>query len=329
MSTLELSLSAPEDELPHPPRPEIPLWSENYAFVSYDGAAGVGVFTHIGRVAHNPGLWRGTTVLLLPGDGLLISKTVGLPSDPRVPSSGALAITCEEPFARWRLTHDGRGLQADRSNAAQALVGGTESAAMSYDLSFEQMSPVWDLTDWMRQQEWGHAHIEQAGRVHGTVRAGEHTYAFDGTGFRDHTLGPRNFANLNRTCWAHAEFPSGRVFCALRIWSPDDQVVLNQGFVYDGTGDLEILQPEAMPTITSPTGDPQGFSIGFESHAATIHGEVLHSLPFMLDEPNDLLLGTDPTRASTKVIVEAPCRYTWDGEVGFGWLERSRRIDQL
>jgi hypothetical protein len=49
----------------------------------------------------------------------------------------------------------------------------------------------------------------------------------------------------------------------------------------------------------------------------------------MLDEPNDLLLGTDPTRTTTKVIVEAPCRYVWDGEVGHGWLERSRRIDQL
>jgi hypothetical protein len=29
------------------------------------------------------------------------------------------------------------------------------------------------------------------------------------------------------------------------------------------------------------------------------------------------------------VIVEAPCRFSWDGEIGFGWLERSRRIDQL
>jgi hypothetical protein len=52
-------------------------------------------------------------------------------------------------------------------------------------------------------------------------------------------------------------------------------------------------------------------------------------MAFMLDEPNDLLLGTDLSRPTTKVIVEAPCRYTWDAEQGYGWLERSRRIDQL
>jgi hypothetical protein len=329
MSTLDLSLSAPADELPHPPRPEIPLWSENYAFVSYDGAGGVGIFTHIGRVAHNPGLWRGTTAALLPGGRLLIGKTVGLGGDPRMPTSGALSISCEEPFVRWRLRHDGVALLTDRDAAAGALIGGTDAERLSYDLEFEQMSPVWDLTDWMRTQEWGHAHIEQAGRVRGTVQAGKQSFAFDGTGFRDHTLGPRNFANLNRTCWAHAEFPSGRVFCALRIWSPDDQVVLDQGFVFDGSGELQLLRPDAMPTITSAAGDPHAFTVSFEGHDAMIAGEVVHALPFMLAEPNDLLLGTDHARTTTKVIVEAPCRYTWDGEVGFGWLERSRRIDQL
>ena len=328
MTTVQLSLSAPEDERPHPPRPDVPLWSENYAFVCYDATAEVGVFVHIGRVAHNPDFWRGTTAALLPGGRLAISKTVGLSPDSALASSGDLTIACEEPFERWRLTHDGLALRGDRFAAAAGLVASSAIEPLTYALTFERMCPVWDLTDWMRTQEWGHAHIEQAGRFAGTVSVGEETFRLDCTGFRDHTLGPRNFANLNRTCWAHAEFPSGRVFCALRIWSPDDHVVLNQGFVSDGD-ELRLVEPEAMPTITSATGDPETFAVTFSDEPGSIEGAVLHSLPFMLDEPNDLLLGNDPTRPATKVIVEAPCRYVWDGEVGYGWLERSRRIDQL
>jgi hypothetical protein len=328
MTTLELSLSAPHDELPHAPRPEIPLWSENYAFVGYDGSAGVGVFAHVGRVAHNPDLWRGTTAALLPGGALLIGKSVGLSPEPALASSGTLSAECEEPFVRWRLRQDGLALRTDTAAAATGLVAAAPAERLAYDIVFEQLCPVWDLTDWMRAQEWGHAHIEQAGRFRGTVHAGPDSYELDGTGFRDHTLGPRNFANLNRTCWAHAEFPSGRVFCALRIWSPGDQVVLNQGFVYDG-GTMSMLAPETMPMITSSAGAPTRFEVTFAGSPIRIAGELLHALPFMLDEPNDLLLGTDPSRTTTKVIVEAPCRYTWDGEVGYGWLERSRRIDQL
>jgi hypothetical protein len=103
-------------------------------------------------------------------------------------------------------------------------------------------------------------------------------------------------------------------------------VVLDQGFTYVD-GEMRLVSPGAMPTVTSPDGAPHAFEV--ELGGERISGEVLHALPFMLDEPNDLLIGTDLSRPATKVIVEAPCRYTWDGEVGFGWLERSRRIDQL
>ena len=328
MSTLELSLSAAADERPHPVRPDVPLWSENYAFVCFDPVADASVFTHIGRVPHNPDFWRGTTVALLPEGELSISKSVGLAAEPSLAASGSLHVECEVPFERWRLRHDGFAIRSDRATAARELVAGGSPERLAYELSFERMSPVWDLTEWMRTQEWGHAHIEQAGRVTGELSVGDRTIELDCTGFRDHTLGPRNFANLNRTCWAHAEFPSGRVFCALRIWSPDDEVVLNQGFVYEN-GEMRYLVPAEMPTVTSSDGAPHDFEVTMGDGQVAIGGEVVHSLPFMLEEPNDLLAGTDLSRTMTKVIVEAPCRYTWDGETGFGWLERSRRIDQL
>jgi hypothetical protein len=324
----DLTLRAPEDELPHPPRRDVPLWSENYAFVCFDGAAGVGLFIHIGRAPHNPDLWRGTTVAYLPDGELLVSKTLGLSTSPAIPGTSALTATCEQPLERWRLRHDGPALRTSSAAAANGLIVGGPIESLAYDVTFEHLHPIWDLSDWMRQQQWGHAHVEQAGTFRGTVNANGRTHKLAGTGFRDHTLGPRNFGNLNRTCWAHAEFPSGRVFCALRIWSPDDQVVLNQGFVFDH-GHMHEATPGEMPTVVTASGDPHKFAVELDERAVRIEGEVIHSTAFMLDEPNDLLIGSDPSRAATKVIVETPCRFTWDGEAGFGWLERSRRIDQL
>lgn len=322
----DLTLHAPEDEHPHPVRPDVPLWSENYAFVAYAPAAEAGLFVHLGRAPYNPDLWRGTAVALLPHGELVISKTLGVSADPRAPATAALSATCDRPLERWRLRHDGPAIRTSRAAASDRLVAGGDIDGLRFDVSFEALHPLWDLTDWMREQQWGHAHIEQAGLVRGVVAAGGAEHAFDGTGFRDHTLGPRNFGNLNRTCWAHAEFPSGRVFCALRIWSPGDDVVLNRGFVFDGSR-MQDATPGELPTIHTPDGAPH--TVEVELAGARITGEVLHSIPFMLDEPNDLVLGTDPARRSTKVIVEAPCRFEWDGEIGYGWLERSRRIDQL
>jgi hypothetical protein len=328
MSTLaaDLSLSAPEDEYPHPIRPEIPLWSENYAFVGYDPAGELGLFAHYGRAPHNPDLWRCVTAIMERDGGLVVSKSAGFPADPQQPGTGAQHCECDQPFKRWTLRHSGLAQRATRSQASRSLISGGATVAVDYAITFDDLHPIWDITDWMREQSWGHAHIEQGGTFRGTVTIDGQSTTFDGTGFRDHTLGPRNFASLNRTCWAHAEFPSGRVFCALRVWSPDDRVVMNQGFTW-ADNQLTLIEPGEMPTIHTPDGAPHNFDVGIPGHQ--ISGQVLHSIAFMLDEPNDLLLGADLTRPSTKVIVEAPCRYTWDGEVGHGWLERSRRIDQL
>src|ERR1700757_5131432 len=109
MSTLasDVSLSAPEDEFPHAIRPEVPLWSENYAFVGYAPHTGLGLFVHIGRAPHNPDLWRGTTVVLERDGGLVVSKSLGLGIHTGRPGNGTLHAECVTPFKRWTLRHSG------------------------------------------------------------------------------------------------------------------------------------------------------------------------------------------------------------------------------
>lgn len=324
-----LSPTNPADELPHPTRPDTPLWSENYAWVGYDPAAQVGFMAHLGRTPFDQELWRGTAVAFLPGEDLLIAKTVGRPPTPEQAGNGSMLLTCREPFVNWHLGFEGAGRRTSRAAVASQLVPDTELDLLRFDLEFAALSPVWDLGAAMGNQDWGHAHHEQAGRYRGTVTAGSQRHAIDCTGFRDHTTGPRDFGHLRRTFWAHGEFPSGRVFCVLRIWDPSDTASLNQGFIYDGEKLIPAV-PTELPTLTSPDGSPHRFTVHADAPGPIeITGEVVHSTAFMMSEPNDLAVGTDHGHPGTKVIVEAPTRYEWDGEVGWGWVERSRVLGEI
>ncbi|HEY1974115.1 MAG TPA: hypothetical protein VGH89_39620, partial [Pseudonocardia sp.] len=304
-------------------------WVENYAWVCYDPTAQVGFMAHLGRAPFEPDLWRGTAVAFLPGGELAIAKAVGRPAEPEQAGNGQLSLSCAEPFQRWRIGFEGAGRRTSRAEVASRLVPDNNLALLRADLEFTALCPVWDLGAAMGNQDWGHAHHEQAGRYRGTLTVADRDYRIDCTGFRDHTTGPRDFGHLRRTFWAHGEFPSGRVFCVLRIWDPADNVSLNQGFIYDGQRLIPAV-PTELPTLTAPDGSPHRFSLHAQApDPIEITGEVVHSTAFMLHEPNDLAVGTDLAGDNTKVIVEAPTRYVWDGEEGWGWLERSRRINEL
>jgi len=138
----DLTLHAPQDEHPHPVRPEVPLWSENYAFVAYSPGAEVGLFVHLGRAPYNPDLWRGTAVALLPRGELAVTKSLGLARDPSAPASGPLSAFCERPLERWSLRHHGPAMRTSRAAASSALVVGAEPDHLEFEISFDALHPT-------------------------------------------------------------------------------------------------------------------------------------------------------------------------------------------
>jgi hypothetical protein len=73
--------------------------------------------------------------------------------------------------------------------------------------------------------------------------------------------------------------------------------------------------------LTSPSGDPVDFDVRFTSGAgdAEVTGHMTNSMAFSFDYPFRMPLGPRPEGATP---VEGPARYEWDGEAGFGWIER-------
>jgi hypothetical protein len=217
-------------EAPHEPPPGSPLWSENYAWVAYDPDAGAGVLMHRGRMSIGQDLWRAMVVAYLPNGELVVSKSVS-PSPADTVGTSNLSLVCEEPIRCWRLRFRGAGRRTSTVDLASSRLVDDGLVALDVDLTFEYMTPIWDLGAMMTL---GDTHYEQHGRYTGTISANGEIHTIDAPGYRDHSTGKRDLAGLGGHVWAHAIFPSGRAFTAFQASTPDGQLALNDGVIITG-----------------------------------------------------------------------------------------------
>lgn len=300
----------------HPPPTPDPLWSENFAWTGFDPAIGAGVFLHLGRSPLGRELWRSVVVAYLPGESLLVSKTVA-PSPGGI-SNGLLSMTCLDPMQRWSSRFRGAGQPTSRQELSVARLADGEVVGLALDLTFEARAPAWDLG---AMHSLGDTHYEQHGRLTGHITAAGRTYPLDGPGYRDHSTGRRDMAGLGGHVWAHAAFPSGRAFSVLRVVTPDGHVVLNTGaMIVDGV--VTPAAADSAPALDDPSGLPARGVICFPGESP-IEVETRHGVTLTLGQPNDFFFGHDAGRGR-QVLTDCPASFTWDGESTTGWLERSR-----
>lgn len=324
----------PVEDLTHAIPPDVELWSENYFFGFYDPRHKVGLWNHLGRTPHDPTMWRGLVTVFLPDGQLLMSKTYGRgpqTSGQSGPFNGTLSFRCDEPLATWTVTGDAMARPTDLEELAAGPLRDREVVPVQFDYRFDALTPLWDLgaAD-MSEQSWAHRHYEQPGRFAGHLGCGDREWDLAGTGIRDHSYGPRNFGQFRRGSWVHAEFPSGRIFVALRMWSNDDVVALNRGFICED-GKLREITPVDMPTLESPAAGPRTMLVRLDDggRETVIEVEVLTGMTQTLSEPNEVLQGVDRTDPRRKILNDAIVRCRWDGEEAYGLCERSRRIEDL
>jgi hypothetical protein len=300
----------------HAPPPDVPLWSENFAWDGFDPASGAGLLVHLGRSPAGPDLWRSWAVAYLPGDALVVAKAVA----PRADGIGAgpLTLTCIEPLQHWEVRFRGAGRPATRSELAHGRIADGAVVGLDIDLTFTAAAPIWDMG---AMHSLGATHYEQHGRWAGTITADGTAYPVDTTGYRDHSTGRRDIAGMGAHTWAHAVFPSGRAFSLLRVWSADGQLATSEGAVI-ADGVVIHAIPSGTPDLDDPYGGPATGTIDFPG-CSPINVEVLHGVTIDLGEPNDFFFGHDPA-PGRKVMADCPARMEWDGEIATGWLERSR-----
>jgi hypothetical protein len=145
---------------------------------------------------------------------------------------------------------------------------------------------------------------------------------FTGSGLRIRRQGVRDVSEFWGHAWQSALFPSGRAFGYIAYPPrPDGTESYNEGYLFDGDGDLIPAKVRRAPWLRQLTRNGKDVSLELETAdgITCIEGETVVStyelgLPEYLEFP---------------VIFQGTVRYRWDGEETYGMLERSSMRDKI
>lgn len=317
----------PEIDLIRTRIPEgMPDWTENIAWSMCDPLAGVSIFGHLGRMQPDRRIWEGLSIIYLPGGAVLVNRSLGV--------SLAEARNREYhyqplvPGKLWRYSFDGVAQRVNAADLRRRPVADEPFEPVSYELLFEAVQPVFNMHNSDANSE--RMHLEHGGSMRGVVVADGQRFLIDCRAYRDHSVSRRTFTTLDSETWANCVFPGGRVFSVLEVRRGDRLLREGQVFI---DGRMHHATPIAIPDLTDTAANPRRGVLEIESasrrHAIAWQTLEASHTPFQLLRPVGMRPGIDHSDRTHVVAIECPTRYTWDGEVGYGWLERSRPLATL
>jgi hypothetical protein len=199
---------APDSEGVVASPPDIALWSENLLFALYDHANDLGLWLHLGTYPQDWTLWEDRVLVFLPGEEGVLGMWGYHPTPAQGRPGGAnLAFRCVEPFRRWHLSFDGVLSHQSDAQMRAGFMSDERRLRLRFEIDVECRTPVWDAhtsasdeTGYggMQTQEWATEHYEQLYTAAGTIALPSGSVDFRGTGWRDHSRGPRDMAMVNK-----------------------------------------------------------------------------------------------------------------------------------
>jgi hypothetical protein len=126
----------------------------------------------------------------------------------------------------------------------------------------------------------GGPRYEQLFRANGSVRVDGREYDFTGSGLRIRRQGVRRLEGFCGHCWQSALFGSGRAFGYIAYPpGPDGAPTFNEGYIFDGGGELISARVVEAPWLTRPQPLGEDVSVVLETDNGTVHieGETVFS----------------------------------------------------
>jgi hypothetical protein len=246
--------------------------------------------------------------------------------------AGPLQFRLVAPFTTWTATFRGQATET----STKALIAG-DSGGPLVDLEFEvdatMAVPPWIqgtlfpeaaemLATSVEGKLMGGPRYEQLFRATGAVRVRSEEHTFSGSGLRIRRQGIRDVAEFWGHAWQSALFPSGRAFGYIAYPPrPDGSESYNEGYLFDGDGDLIPAKVRKAPWLSRLTERGEDVSLELETAAgiARIEAETVVST---------YELGV-PEYPQFPVLFQGTARYRWDGEETYGMLERSTMRDKI
>ncbi len=261
---------------------------------------------------------------------------------PAVLGAGPLAFTCVEPFHVWTMTFDGEAVQTSSADLATGRKDGP-LVDLRFDVEARLAVPPWvqgalqaeadsQLKTSIVGDLMGGPRYEQLFRATGSVRVAGRERVFSGTGLRIRRQGVRRLEGFWGHCWQSALFPSGRAFGYIAYPPrPDGQPNFNQGYVFEGDGELIAARVVEAPWLRRlPSGEDVSVVLETEHGTERVEGETVLST-YDITDPSEVPAEQRALMANWTfpALQQAGVRYRWRGEETIGMLERSSPMDQI
>jgi hypothetical protein len=261
---------------------------------------------------------------------------IGADGRPRICGSGPLSFELVEPFRHWRARYEGVATETSVLEQLDGWIPGFSTGPevpVAFELDLRAAAPPWESGSLLEeaalvlatQEEgdlMGGPRFEQLFRAEGVVRVGDDELPIRGGGLRVRRTGVRRLATFWGHAWQSAVFPSGRAFGHC-VYPPraDGKPTFNEGFLFEGSGELIPARVVKAPWLTTLTSEPEDVSVVLETThgTTTIEGETILATFMVMPE------GIGPGLTLQQTIV----RYSWDGETANGMLERSMPTSAL
>lgn len=268
-------------------------------------------------------------------------SALGPDGKPTILGAGPLAFECVEPFKTWRMTYDGKLAQTSSKALAAGDVSG-ELVDVAFEVTATMAVPPWEqgtllpeAKHILQTQEEGDLvggpRFEQLYTATGSVTVGGVRQEFTGSGLRIRRQGIRRLASFWGHAWQTSVFPSGKAF-GYMAYPPreDGKDTYNEGFVFDGDGGLVGARVVDAPWLTEVKALGQDVGLTLETvdgRTIRIDGETFVSTWDI--HHSDGAFKRENLNADFPALQQAGVKYTWDGEVSYGMLERSNKIGKI
>lgn len=312
----------PEVDLPQVGFKQPPDHHEAHWLFGYDSSSGVGHYLYLAAEKDDVMLRRESVFMLLPDGSVLAQHGAGRNSRGTVAAGDRLELECVEPFVCW---HGRYAAPMHRLSGSDIVAGprdGEPLVEAAIELQVDHVAAPWNTEgDWGEQPPSLRFH--QFYDARGTVTVGGTTYEFGGPGFRSHSLRRRDVPGFTGHAIINGRFPSGRGFGLLRYRATTERPERGRGFLYvDGRiRDADVVVWPHLDRAVAG-GERLTIELRADQHRAVITAETIGSA-FVTPTPQGRVYGAHPGDGPGTVISPAFARYEWDGEIGYGGLERS------
>jgi hypothetical protein len=318
----------PALDRPYPGPIPTPDFSESQQWNFFDGQ--FGVMCHIGAMPGDIKLWHNAFAIGCPDGSTLATKIVG-----RGPLDGfgahAVHSITLEPYKAWRVGFDGALRRYDPASLQAGPSTDGRHIPVRVELDIIAAHPVWDPGanaehvggDKGLFASMSKMHHEQALTCTGFIEIDGKRTAYQASGHRDHSFGPRDLSKLQRALWVNGTFETGWSFLQFE-GELSGLPLMKRGGLFEGGKIIECLF-DHQAELTSSAPEPRLFTMRMVIPGQAdreIEVRVKGGANWTSVGPTEWCLGTlrgDPRNyLFTHYFAELSCH----GEKGHGFVDR-------